>query len=414
MAPRERDRATPQTWRPRMTRPRPEHALLSLRTALHPEWKPFFEQIGFEPMSFETAMADPALFALNDLERLRVVHHVVRLNRVDDFRAAAQELTRGVIREESFDRMIAMSGNERRHLGFEEFVKSLADADILLPTLGVSMRVYAPDECTDQRTQDGGPVRIRASFQADGNPHDFAHGANPLNWPGCNPFFISITPQGSLRALPPPDNVLGTAYEGLIKEVVGIPNVWTPTTDLNVRYFVAQDAVGMEFSFAGGDGRIDVDHGFVLVEKDPSELNKVNISSQKTVRFVGISNFPATLACELGWIHVMRNMATCPPSRVSQRAAPATDPAPPDDGVTSVSALVEQLLEVATSSVERTGNQALEAWNQISRGQYDPKDAVRDAAQFWGEAAKDVASGFVILRDYLDRVAEERESEGPV
>ena len=114
--------------------------------------------------------------------------------------------------------------------------------------------------------------------------------------------------------MPPIDNVDGNAYKTRLREVAGIAVLWELATDLDVRYFVSQDAVGMEFAFAGGDGKIDVDHGYVIVELHPSRPNWVVVRSQKTVRFTGISNVPASFACELGWIDVMQNMATCSPS----------------------------------------------------------------------------------------------------
>jgi hypothetical protein len=40
----------------------------------------------------------------------------------------------------------------------------------------------------------------------------------------------------------------------------------------------------------------------------------VMVRSQKTVRFTNLSNVPASFACELGWVHVMQNMASCAPS----------------------------------------------------------------------------------------------------
>jgi hypothetical protein len=178
-----------------------------------------------------------------------------------------------------------------------------------------TMLVVAPDECTDSPTGSGPnpPTRIVASFEAAGRPLDFAYGADPLHWPACNPFFLSMT--ASQKTSLPIDNVDGTAYQARVREVVGIPVIWELKTNLDVRYFVTNQAVGMEYAFAGSiDGEIDVDHGFVIVEAHPTLPGRVVVRSQKTVRFTHLSNLPASFACELGWVEVMQNMATCAPS----------------------------------------------------------------------------------------------------
>ncbi len=210
---------------------------------------------------------------------------------------------------DKFDTLMTMTGGP--DLSFNEFVAAMNDLQVTFNRIEV-----VDPECTDCPTgPPGSPTKIFATFDIPGAPLDFAHGTNPLNWPGCNSFFIDVSkdPTQPWKGLPQIDDVDGTAYQGRIKEVVGIKSLWTPTTYLDVRYFVTNDAVGMDFTFARGDGWIDVDHGYVLVETHPTTKNYVKVTSEKTVRFVGISNFPATLACELGWIDVMQNMASCPP-----------------------------------------------------------------------------------------------------
>ena len=290
---------------------RPEHALLSLRASLHPEWAPFLSRLGVYPQPVETAVEHLARLPIGDLERLRVLHDLGKLGRLQEMAEPARNLAAGVIDFDDFDekykRLVELAGEPG--LTFKEFVSSVNQQGIG----STQLLTVDPEACTDGSTGPGpnAPTRIVASFPAPGHPHDFAYGADPLHWPACNPFFLRMI-SGPRQALAPVDDVKGTAYKTRMKEVVGIGPVQI-STDLDVRYFVAQDAVGMDYTFAGSDGWIDVDHGYLIVEVDPSSPNSVLVRSQKTVHFVGIDNFPASLACEMGWIHVMQNMASCKP-----------------------------------------------------------------------------------------------------
>lgn len=294
--------------------PRPEHALLSLRTLQHPEWVSVLAQIGIEPQPVEVAVANLSSLPLSQLERLRVLQDLGKTGRLHEMAEPARNLAAGVIDlddfDEKFDKLLELASEPG--LSFKEFVSSVNQQGIGT----TSLLTADPEACTDNPTAPGPnqPTRIVASFEAPGHPHAFAYGADPLHWPDCNPFFLRMIP-GPKEPLPKVDNVDGTAYKTLLTEVVGVPVFCELSTNLNVRYFKAQDAVGMDYAIApGGDGRIDVDHGYVIVEVHPSRPNWVLVRSQKTVRFVGINNFPASLACELGWIQVMQNMASCAPS----------------------------------------------------------------------------------------------------
>lgn len=83
----------------------------------------------------------------------------------------------------------------------------------------------------------------------------------------------------------------------------------------------------------------------------------------------------------------------------------------PDPQIPNVSPLVEDLVAVATNSLQRTGDKALDVWKQITSGDYEPKHAVRDAAIFWAEATKDMAKALVLVRDFLATVADESEAD---
>jgi hypothetical protein len=286
-----------------------ELALLSLRAHRQDDWTDVFDAIGIERLPVEEAVQTLAAKQLDPILRLRVLHDLGNLGMLDEMGDEARHLAEGVADGDRFRELADLA--TQTDLGFRGFVESLQEQGMASTT----MLAVAPDECTDSPTGSGPnpPTRIVASFEAAGRPLDFAYGADPLHWPDCNPFFLSMT--ASQKTALPVDNVDGNAYQARVREVVGIPVIWELKTNLDVRYFVTNEAVGMEFTFAGSiDGEIDVDHGFVIVETHPTLPGRVVVRSQKTVRFTNLSNVPASFACELGWVHVMQNMASCAPS----------------------------------------------------------------------------------------------------
>jgi len=77
------------------------------------------------------------------------------------------------------------------------------------------------------------------------------------------------------------------------------------------------------------------------------------------------------------------------------------------DEIPDVGPLVEDLLKVATNSLQRTSDQAMDVWKEVTRGDYEPKFLLRDTALFWARATKDVASAIVLVRDFLGNLAAE-------
>ena len=73
--------------------------------------------------------------------------------------------------------------------------------------------------------------------------------------------------------------------------------------------------------------------------------------------------------------------------------------------------LVDDLLTLAASSLQRTSDQALGVWKEITSGDYEPKFVLRDTAVFWAGVTKDVAKTFVTVRDFLVGVAQDQEPE---
>ena len=294
-----------------------EFALLSLRAHRQGDWDSVFAAIGVDPLPVEEAVRSLTTKQLSPILRLRVIHDLGRLGLLEEMEAEARDLAGDLAGDfhgdsessDTFDDIVNLANQP--DLSFREFVESLQDQGMLPRT----MLAMAPEECSDGAagTQPNAPTKIVASFEAPGRPLDFAFGADPLHWPACNPFFIDMA--ASQKTSLPADNLDGTAYRAMVRERVGIPVLWELLTNLEVRYFVTNEAVGMEFKFAGSlDGQIDVDHGFVIVENHPTKSGWVLVRSQKTVRFTQLSNLPASFACELGWVHVMQNMASCAPS----------------------------------------------------------------------------------------------------
>ena len=77
------------------------------------------------------------------------------------------------------------------------------------------------------------------------------------------------------------------------------------------------------------------------------------------------------------------------------------------DKIPDVGPLVEDLLKVATNSLQRTSDQAMDVWREVTSGDYEPKFLIRDTALFWARATKDVASTIVLVRDFLGNLADE-------
>lgn len=161
---------------------------------------------------------------------------------------------------------------------------------------------------------DGGATSVYGRFEIQAGLNDLTYATDPLNWPQCSWFFISMTKQSQPVSLLPPDAVGNTAYRCDLEELVGLEDVLTVRTPLTTRYFVGGESVGMEFDLTpgtSGDGKIDVDHGYLLAEQDPLDQTKLVITSQKTFSFVGLDDLPFSFLCEFGWIDMMRAMAQC-------------------------------------------------------------------------------------------------------
>jgi hypothetical protein len=163
-------------------------------------------------------------------------------------------------------------------------------------------------------TGDAGATTVFGRFDIEADVKDLVYATDPRNWPRCSWFFISMTEQGSPLALDPPDDADSSAYAGDLEELVGLEDVLTVRTGLTTRFFVGLDSTGMEFDLTPGihgDGKVDVDHGYLLAENHPTEPGKLVIFSQKTFSFVGLDDLPFSFLCEFGWIDMMRAMAQC-------------------------------------------------------------------------------------------------------
>lgn len=79
--------------------------------------------------------------------------------------------------------------------------------------------------------------------------------------------------------------------------------------------------------------------------------------------------------------------------------------------IPDVTPLIGGLVQLATSSLQRTSEQAMDVWKEVTSGDYEPKYLIRDTALFWARATKDVASTIVLLRDFLGKLADE--DKGP-
>jgi hypothetical protein len=161
---------------------------------------------------------------------------------------------------------------------------------------------------------DGGATTVYGRFDIDGDVKDLVYATDPRNWPQCSWFFVSMTEVDKPVPVPPPDDVGSLGYAGDLEELVGLEDLLTVRTGLTSRFFVGDESVGMEFDLTPGthgDGKVDVDHGYLLAERHPTEPGKLVITSQKTFSFVGLDDLPFSFLCEFGWIDMMRAMAQC-------------------------------------------------------------------------------------------------------
>lgn len=198
-------------------------------------------------------------------------------------------------------------------LSLHEWTQQLAEAGLI-----TTAPIPAAATCTSGNVEgglDGKATTVFGRFELPARLEDLAYATDPLNWPQCSWFFISMTQQGNPRSLLPPDNVGDVAYTCDLEELVGLEDVLTVRTPLTTRYFVGAESLGMEFDLTpgspDGDGKIDVDHGYLLAEKHPTDPGKLIVTSQKTFSFVGLDDLPFSFLCEFGWIDMMRAMAQC-------------------------------------------------------------------------------------------------------
>ncbi len=357
----------------------PELALLSLRSRTKAEeWNEgVFSPLGVTPLEPSRAVEHLADLPLRDfgvLRRLDVIHDMARDSTLLDD-PATKKLVASIVGDEQSEEAWNLAREVSLAGGLDDLIRRFQSAGMISPLLRVIKRPI----CVANKLSDGS-IEITASYETEGVVNDFQFGADPMNWPVCNPFFVAMNRRGGWFGLPPADSVNGRGYGSRVEEVVGAPPIFTWTTFLNVRYFVAKAAVGMEFDITtGGDGAIDVDHGFVLVEERPNQM--VNIRSEKTVRFTKLPNAPAEFACSLGWIDMMQGMALCEGN------------------------CLEDLANLAETSTRAHVDRIAKACEDAMAGGYGAGELVRDTADFWSQVISDtVAAGFMTGK-YLARYA---------
>lgn len=353
----------------------PEHALLSLRSRNNAEeWNEHvFAALDIPPLEPSEAiehLAELPLSRFGVVRRLDVIHDWARdTTLLHD--PATMKLVASVVgpgrSEEAWDmaRETSLTG------GLDDFIRRLQSENLISPLVKPIKRPTCKAEKVAR-----GAIEITASYETEGQVPNFYFGADPINWPVCNPFFQEMTRRGGWFRLPEPDSVNGRGYGSRIEEVVGVPPFFTWRTFLKVRYFVAKTSVGMEFDLTdGGDGAIDEDHGFVVVEATTN--NRVRIRSEKTVHFARLPTAPAEFACALGWVDMMQGMAICEGD------------------------CLEDLTSLAETSTRAHTDRIVKACEQAGAGQYRAKDLARDAVSFWSQVISDSTSTGLLIAKYL-------------
>jgi hypothetical protein len=357
----------------------PEHALLSLRSRANAdEWEEHvFAPLDLRPLEPSTAIEHLAGLPMREfgvLRRLDVIHDMAQDSTLLDD-PATKKLVASVVGEKQSEEAWNLAREVSLAGGLDDLIRRYQSEGMISPLL----RAIKRPRCDATKISDGS-IEITASYETEGEVKDFYFGADPVNWPVCNPFFVAMNRRGGWFSLPPVDSVNGRGYGSRIEEVVGVPPIFSWTTFLKVRYFVAQAAVGMEFEITdGGDGAIDVDHGFVVVEERPGKM--VTIRSEKTVRFTKLPNAPAEFACALGWIDMMQGMAVC-------------------DGD-----CLEDLANLAETSARAHADRMAKAYEDATAGTYGARELMRDTVDFWGQVISDTVVAGVVTGKYLARYA---------
>lgn len=366
----------------------PELALLSLRSRNNAEeWNEHvFAPLHLEPLEPSRAiehLADLPMREFGVVRRLDVIYDMAQDSTLLDD-PATKKLVASVVGEEQSEEAWNLAREVSLAGGLDDLIRRFQSEGMISPHLNAIKRPVC-----DARKLPDGSIEITASYETEGVVKDFLFGADPMNWPACNPFFVAMNRRGGFFSLPPVDSVNGRGYGSRVEEVVGAPPFFTWTTFLNVRYFVAKAAVGMEFDItSGGDGAIDVDHGFVVVEERPNQM--VNIRSEKTVRFTQLPSAPAEFACSLGWIDMMAGMALCEGD------------------------CLQDLTNLAETSTRAHADRITKACEEAMAGNYGVSEMVRDAAAFWSQVISDTVVAGVVTGKYLARYARgTKEPQGP-
>jgi hypothetical protein len=304
---------------------------------------------------------------LNPAERLRIVDRVLRHGRVGNVLEGNLELLQQVLAPAALgdseeDRAQRAGGairvlNEMYAQGAPPSLRQAVFSmtpDVrasFLSTFDPATMAAATRFCAAEPVHmDDGPdaIRITTSYEDPRQVNEFIFPSNPSNWAVCNPFFQSVTPIPDGYSKPPDavKNRAGVPIWGMIElhEHLGDPDhggararyeevvdfgYLTVTTHLDMVHYVSPaggetlrpfatvvgqnpNAVvtGMSFEIApGGDGVIDVDHGYLRVRRDG---NRTIVDASKTVRFAKwIPNEQSAAACLLGWLDSVEMMNQC-------------------------------------------------------------------------------------------------------
>lgn len=359
----------------------PEHALLSLRSRKNAdEWNEnVFGPLGFTPLGPAEAierLAELPLSRFGVLQRLEVIHDLARDDLLPVHEEETRKLVSSAVGPERSEEAWNLAREVASGVSLAEFISRLQGNRLI----SLRLKPITRPECNAKKLGNGA-IEITASYETPGEVPEFYFGADPMNWPVCNPFFLEITRRGGWFRVPDADNLNGRGYGSRIEEVVGVRPFFEWRTFLNVRYFVAETAVGMEFDLThGGDGAIDVDHGFVVVEARPDRM--VRVRSEKTVHFARLPNAPAEFACHLGWVDMMQGMAIC------ERGS---DPC----------AVAEDLTDLAEVSVREHTDRVVKACQKAGEGDYGVRYLMRDTARFWSQVMSDSARAGVLVGKYL-------------
>ena len=235
----------------------------------------------------------------------------------------------------------------------------------------------------------------------------------PSNWPGCSDFWCDMTQVGEA-----PHGV--RTYREVVSVGCGDPAAWTAETYLDfvttTLGHVALVSYDLSPSHRSPDGQIVVDNGWLIVEQVQAGIR---VRSRKVVKFAHPFAAPtlAAIMCPLGYASAGEDLlfgcalghgddpdagTPFPDHGLAERPDPAAREARRPSGAAHTAAstgrqpdrigpVLDEVAALVTTCVDDLAARWTASATRLAEGTYSGGDLVRDAAELWSRAVRDVA-----------------------